>query len=278
MNKKPTLSPTKITTYLACAVKYKWSFVDPRGKWFLRAKSYYSFGTSLHEVLKRFHDEGDAGVQTKEEVLAVLEENWLTAGYSSPEEAAEALAEGRAIAASYVDEFTMRGPSTKTLFVEKRFEEDMGEFILIGRIDRIDEHDDGTLEIVDYKTTSSKKTAENHPKFTEEDVLNDVAMNCYQLLLRSKLPGRKVLSTLVLLNTNHRITVEPREEDLDLFRSDLILLGKEILNRDYENIRPVAKDICKSCDFVSLCQQDGEFAEGLELQRMNLHFGKNTRI
>ncbi|HWP31349.1 MAG TPA: PD-(D/E)XK nuclease family protein [Fimbriimonadales bacterium] len=264
MNKKPTLSPTKITTYLACPVKYMWSFVDARGKWFLRAKSYYSFGISLHQVLQRFHDEGDVGVQTKEEVLAALEENWLTAGYSSPEEATEALAEGRAVVSSYVDEFIARGPSTKTLFVEKRFEEDMGEFTLIGRIDRVDEHEDGTLEIIDYKTNPTKNTENIQARLSEVDVLNDIAMNCYQLLLRSKNPNRRILSTLVLLNTNHRITVEPRIEDLELFRTDLILLGKEILNRDYESVRPVVKDICKSCDFVSLCQRDEEFSESFK--------------
>lgn len=261
MNKRPALSPTKITTYLACPVKYMWSFLDPRGKWFLRAKSYYSFGTSLHQVLQRFHDEGDVGVQTKEEVLAALEENWLSAGYSSPEEAAEALAEGRTIVAKYVDDFITRGPSTKTLFVEKRFEENMGEFTLIGRIDRIDEHEDGTLEIIDYKTNPLRKTNDSHSRINEVDVLNDIAMNCYQLLLRSKFPNRRILSTLVLLSANHRITVEPRIDELGLFRSDLISLGKEILNRDYESIRPVVKDICKSCDFISLCQRDKEFAE-----------------
>lgn len=238
-----------------------WSFVDARGKWFLRAKSYYSFGISLHQVLQRFHDEGDVGVQTKEEVLAALEENWLSAGYSSPEEAAEALVEGRTIVSNYVEEFISRGPSARTLFVEKRFEEDMGAFTLIGRIDRVDEHEDDTLEIIDYKTNPSKKPEELKTRIGEEDVLNDIAMNCYQLLLRSKFPERRIISTLVLLNENHRITVEPRIEDLELFRSDLIYLGKEILNRDYESIRPVVKDICKSCDFVSLCQRDEEFAE-----------------
>ena len=34
----------------------KIAYVDDRGKWYLKAKSYYSFGTTLHRVLERFHD------------------------------------------------------------------------------------------------------------------------------------------------------------------------------------------------------------------------------
>ncbi|HCE00424.1 MAG TPA: hypothetical protein DER07_05235, partial [Armatimonadetes bacterium] len=84
MARKPTLSPTKISTYLACPSKYRWTYVDERGRWYIRSKSYFSFGTTLHKVLQRFHDSRDAGVQTVGQALAAYEESWIEAGFESP--------------------------------------------------------------------------------------------------------------------------------------------------------------------------------------------------
>lgn len=254
--RKPTLSPSKITTYLACPVMYKWTYVDPKGKWFLKSKSYYSFGTSLHNVLQRFHDSSDLGVQTKEQAIASLEENWISAGYSTPDEASEALAEGRDLVARYVEAHYSAPVSTNTLYVEKQLRKDFGLFVLIGRIDRIDEHDDGTIEIVDYKSGRDR---------TEPDeVMNDISMNCYQLLVRNIYPDRRVLSTIIALRTGDKSTVEPSETLLNEFEQDLLIIGKEILSRDYENIVPTAKDLCFNCDFITLCRKHEEFAENIE--------------
>lgn len=253
--RKPSLSPSKITTYLACPVKYRWTYVDPRGKMFLRSKAYYSFGASLHLVLQRFHDSEDAGVTTAVEAAAKLEESWISAGYSSPEEAAEALAEGRELITQYVESYKAKPTIGKTLFVEKQLRADLGAFVLIGRIDRIDERDDGTLEIVDYKSGREATTI--------EELRDDIAMNCYQLLVRSKMPGRRVLSTIVALRTNHEMSYEPSDEELESFKRDLEALGIEIIEKNYDELRPIAKPICLDCDFVPLCSRDEEFSEAL---------------
>src|ERR1051326_5113827 len=149
MSRKPSLSPTKLSTYLACPVKYRWTYVDDRGKWYLRSKSYYSFGSTLHRVLERFHSSDDAGVETTAEALAAYEENWIDAGFSSAEEMAEAYHEGKEILERHVQDFAKRESAARVLYVEKQLRLDMGLFDLTGRIDRIDEHEDGTLEIVD---------------------------------------------------------------------------------------------------------------------------------
>ncbi|HZH98869.1 MAG TPA: PD-(D/E)XK nuclease family protein, partial [Fimbriimonadaceae bacterium] len=124
MPRKPTLSPSRITTYLACPAKYRWTFQDPRGKWYLRSKSCYSFGSTLHKVLERFHDAGDCGVTTTYEALAALEESWLDAGFSSAEEMAEAYGEGKAIIEQHVEHHTALPVSSKTLCVERLFKKD----------------------------------------------------------------------------------------------------------------------------------------------------------
>lgn len=253
MARKPTLSPSKITTYLACPVKYKWTYVDARGKWYLRSKSYYSFGSTLHRVLERFHDAGDSGVQTTEEVMAAYDESWIDAGYSSAEEMAEAYGEGRDILERHVQQAAAKPSEAKTLFVERQLRKDLGEFALIGRVDRVDEYPDGTLEVVDYKS--------GREGVSEEEVASDIAMTSYMLLLKHKFPDRPVRARIIALRTGISAAASLSEEELVRFERDLIVLGREILHEDYSESIPVYKPLCPRCDFLPLCRQHPEFAE-----------------
>jgi RecB family exonuclease len=256
--RKPTLSPTKITTYLACPVKYRWSYVDSRGKWYFRAHSYYSFGTTLHQVLQRLHDSGDPDVTDVEQVLAAYEESWIDAGYQSAEEMSEAYGEGRLIVQRHADELVRRPPSAATLFVEKQLRADLGKFVLVGRLDRVDEHPDGTLEIIDYKTCRDG--------ITGEDVRRDLAMGCYQLLLKRKFPDRPVLASIVSLRTDESATASLSDQELAEFERDLVLLGEEILETEFVELFPSHKWICGGCDFLRLCKKDEDFLEALSNQ------------
>jgi RecB family exonuclease len=260
VDRKPTLSPSKLTTYLACPSQYRWSYVDPRGRWYVRSKHYYSFGTSLHRVLERFHDAKDAGVQTVDQAVAALEESWIEAGYSSQQEMEEALGEGKSIIVEYAEqerERLKREPVTaQTLCVERRMTVDMGQFNLVGRIDRIDERPDGTLEIIDYKS--------GYREFTPEDVLNDTAMGCYQLLVKDHFPDRRVVATLVSLRTNTRATAALPEAELDLFRGAVKDLGNEILCREWEMLTPAPIKLCSGCDFVPLCRKHPRYLVATE--------------
>lgn len=251
MARKPSLSPSKLTTYLACPVKYRWTYVDDRGKWYLRSKSYFSFGTSLHHVLQRFHDSADSGVTCTEEAVAVLEDNWISAGYTSQEEMQQALADGKQIVGDYIDRWAARPVDVKTIFVERQLRADMGDFVLIGRVDRVDEHPDGALEIIDYK--SGRSTVE------ESAVRDDLAMSCYQLLLREQFPDRQISATIIAVRTGASATARLTDAEIMQLRTDLQALAEEILNRDYENLAPVPKPICLSCDFLPLCQKHPGF-------------------
>jgi len=249
--RKPSISPSKITTYLACPVKYRYTYIDGRARWLLKAKSYYSFGSTLHHVLQRFHDSGDAGVSTTSEVLAAYEESWIDAGYSSAEEMAEAFGEGRQILERYVAEAQSKPPEAKTLYVERQFRHDFGDFVLIGRIDRVDEYEDGTLEVVDYK--SGRETV------SEDDVATDIAMCCYQLLLRKKFPDHPVRARIIALRSSDSACHTLASSDLEDFERDIAILAREILSENFDERRPVRKPLCDHCDFLIACQQDPDF-------------------
>ena len=253
MSRKPTLSPSKITTYIACPSKYRWTYVDARGTVYLRAKHYYSFGTSLHRILQRFHDQADTEVRTTSEAVAALEEGWIDAGYSSAQEMQEALGEGKQIVEAYVQAALETPTTAQALYIEKQFRSDLGEFVLIGRVDRVDEHDDGSLEIVDYKSGRSG--------VSDEVVHNDFAMSAYQLLLREKHPLTAIRATIYALRSGVKGTASLTEEELSTFRDDLIELGNTILNRDYDKLEPTWRDLCPTCDFLAICRKHPEFDE-----------------
>jgi putative RecB family exonuclease len=249
--RKPTFSPTKLTTYLACPLKYRWTYVDARGKWHLRAKSYYSFGLTLHRVLERFHSEQQPMLEPKEALLSAYEESWLDAGFSSADEMADAYGEGKAILEQYAEEYAAAARGANTLFVEKNLRWDMGEFILCGRADRIDEHPDGSLEIIDYK--SGRRAT------TTEDVASDLAMSCYQLLLKNLYPDRRIFATILSLQTGQTASYGMSEEELADFEADLRELCHRIGCHDFFEMAPIYRSLCPNCDFLSLCRQHPEF-------------------
>ena len=248
---KPTLSPSKITTYLACPVKYNLTYLDPRGRWYLKSKSYYSFGTSLHAVLQRFHDAEDTGVTTTHQAVAALEESWVEAGYGSQEEMMQAMDEGKAIVTEYLEAISREPVTAKTIFVEKSARLDLGPFVLLGRIDRVDEREDGSLEIIDYK--SGRQTV------SAQEVSDDLAMACYQLLLKSLYPERAVCASILALRTNTKATASLTDAERSAFETDLVALGGEILSRDFESLAPRRKTICEGCDFLPLCVKHPDF-------------------
>jgi RecB family exonuclease len=250
---KPILSPTKFSIYLACPQRYRWTYTDSRGRFYMRSKSAFSFGTALHRVLERFHDSGDTGVETIHEAVAALEESWLDAGFHNAEEMNDAYGEGQAILERYVEEAQQRHVSAKTIAVERTLRLDFPSFELVGRLDRIDEHEDGTMEVLDYKS--------GRQLVTSDDVRSDLAMNIYQLLLQRHYPGRPVRATILALRTGEQASASINQEEGDELYRDLTELGEMILAKRAMGGEPTYKSLCPRCDFLPLCRRDPAFCE-----------------
>ena len=175
----------------------------------------------------------------------------MTSGYTSPEEAAEAFAEGRTMIEGFVGSKADVEPGTKVIFVEKDLQCDMGEWMLAGRVDRIDEKADGTIEVIDYKTGHG----------SPEDPIFDIAMGCYALLARVIYFDRPIMTTIVSLRSGEKVSRLRNREELDEFERLLRKLATEILYRDYPTIDPKPKHLCATCDFLRVCATVPDFAE-----------------
>lgn len=244
--RKPTLSPTRIGTYLDCAVKYRYVYVDKLGRFYTRARAGYSFGSTLHNVLQEYHEQGAAS--TPEQMTEDLATKWIGAGYESETQEAEHREAGQQIVRAYHEAHQERiAAQVETIATEKTITCDMGAFKLSGRVDRIDRHADGRLEIVDYKS--------GRWETTPEQVANSLAMSCYQLILRRLHPDTPVFATIYCLRSGIAASYELAGEELLEFERDLLQLGAQILEQDYTLLEPVPLEICPTCEFLPLCSR-----------------------
>jgi RecB family exonuclease len=256
--RKPTLSPTRISTYLDCAVKYRYIYYDKVGRFYQRARAGFSFGSSLHQTLQHFHEEG--ATRTPDELVAELAERWIGAGYKSAEQELAHREAGEQIVQSYHAAYQERiAQQAVTFATEKTVSCDMGRFKLSGRVDRIDRYPDGRLEIIDYKS--------GRLDTSPEEVANDLAMCCYQLIVKRLYPEAPVSATIYCLRSGNQASASLSAEQLETFARELTTLGDLILDQDYESLVPVPLPICPYCDFLPRCErywQEQERSETLD--------------
>jgi hypothetical protein len=93
-----------------------------------------------------------------------------------------------------------------------------------------------------------------------EHISTDLAMNCYALLLQEKHPEAQIAATIYALRSNTKATHRFIEEELESFSRDLVTLGTDILDRDFDGLTPIAKPLCPTCDFLPLCKKHTEFS------------------
>ncbi len=264
MARRPTLSPSKLTCYLACPHKYYWTYESAHGQWFLKSHSYFSFGLSLHRALETFHRNAGAGVDVREALLGALDENWIQSGYGSADEMQAAFGEAKAILGGIADDLEESRSEgvdlgVRVLFIEKSLRKSMGEWDLIGRADRIDLIDSietPVVNIVDYKSSRAGILA--------EEVANDVAMSSYALMVRDLFPGHQIRATIHALQSKETAHFDWTDEGLDEFEFSVRELGEAIRNHHWDEFHPVPKRLCATCDFVSLCRKSPHYRELLE--------------
>jgi len=177
--KKPEFSPTRLRSFLSCPMMYRLDYVDKVGRFYHRARAGFTFGSTLHQALQTFHQDGGTAAVSAPELVAMMETVWQSQGYESAAHEAEYKVEAVRILEVYHAASEARAEETRPFLIEKMLKWDMGPFVLTGRIDRIDEHlSDGALEIVDYKS--------GRMSVTEADVKSALAMSICCIFLRKR--------------------------------------------------------------------------------------------
>lgn len=234
-----TLSFSRVSQYLECPYKFFLAYVVglpgiPR--------SYFSFGKSVHAALEEFHR---PKLLTDDEsldwLLSLYEKNWVSEGFPDIETELRCKDEGRSILIGYHSH--LDGSMPKVAEVEMNFKLSIDSVTLTGFVDRIDLNADGSVNLVDYKTSKSiPATLEN---------LDRLQLSIYSLAI-STLWNVKVrqASNLYLRQIAWR-TFEPSLADFETAKE---MINKVALGITQKKFDRCPNRFCQYCDYYQGCR------------------------
>lgn len=263
----PRFSYTQLKSYETCPWQYRFAFLMQIP---VRGKGTFSFGKTMHDTLQKFFaliqqrqhsQQGDLfGGQTDTEnakktvgELASLEEllnlyaaSWVDEWFASPQDKEEHRERGRTALKGYYA--AVRGSIIHPKHLEQGFslkvDDDANgrQFTLYGRIDRVDELDDGSLEIIDYKTGATKTELKTEDK---EQLL------IYQLAALEVFTEPVKRLSFQYLESGTQQSFLGAERDLQRVRRKVLDTIHEIERGEFVATPGV---VCKFCDFREICE------------------------
>ncbi len=268
------LSYSKLSSYKRCPRAWKNSYLD--GKFSREAKPFFSFGTAIHEAFENYYDPHGAKKSSLKHLLGL----WDTAfhnnaeGYRDEEEQKKYYNQGVDQLTRYHKHYCADGKYRPAHAIEAYFEVPLGKnAVMTGFVDRIDQVDEDTFEILDYKTEPTRRSQQ---AVDEDDQLTIYFWAC-QTLFSLKI---KQLS-LLMTNFDEQIITTRNEEDFPEVVAAIDAVAAEMK----ENIKlfqdnyspdetesiyfpPKKNKYCKSCDILETCALKPEIMGDTSLRTM----------
>jgi diguanylate cyclase (GGDEF)-like protein len=239
MQKKLTLSYSKINMYLTCPRRYKFSYVDGLSAKFKRDMPYLSMGESVHSTLHKFFNL-PVEKRSFEQLQHLLKRCWLRKGYKDLTEERDYGHKALDILENFYNNFDSK---IKPVLLEKFFSIEDTNFRLCGKIDRVDKLDNDEYEVIDYKTGNYVPS--------EEEVQNDLQMKIYGLGVKNLVKTYPQKCSFIFLLHNEKISIELNEEILQETKNIINDTALKIAND--EIFEPKKNQFCHSCDFAQIC-------------------------
>jgi len=232
-----SLSYSQLDTFNTCPLKYAYRYIlNVPG-----APSHAAnFGNSMHETLKDFYQVLMDGreVVSFELMKKMYAINWISAGYESTEHEDARREQGTQMLQSFYDKHN--DPWVIPEFVEKNFNIKVGEYMFTGRIDRIDKLDDGTYEVIDYKTGKSKALNAGHK----------LQMAVYALACRELFHIPVSGLSFYFLEDGEKLSLKQVPKNLDKVRDDIL---ENIEKIKASGFNPTPGFLCNFCDYKVIC-------------------------
>ena len=143
-----TLSHAQIDDWLTCPLKYLFAHVAHVP---LAGDPSFMYGNAIHHAIKIWHQHRIKGLPIAvEDVLSAFDSAWSSEGFLTREHEERTQLQGRTALRQFVARDA--ASSVTPLAVETEFKFKVGDDVVIGRWDRIDERADGIV-LVDYKSS-----------------------------------------------------------------------------------------------------------------------------
>ncbi len=236
------LSASAIDAYERCPMKYMFQRL-----WSLRGGPHaaMTFGNVMHTTIKEFVAEmRKRGLVALEEVNAIFEREWSSAGFPDDYQEQEYRKAGREQLAAFCESYS--AAPAEVIYQEKAFELPLeNDVIVSGRIDQINriERIKGrdTVEIVDYKTGKPREAKKAN---------DDLQLSIYALAAREVLelePKRLVLYNLM---SNEAVATTRDAKSLAKAKERIGAVADQIRAGDF-SAKPGFG--CGNCDYKPLC-------------------------
>jgi len=236
-------APARLTTWLDCPRRYRFSYVDrpapPKGPpW-----AHNSFGNTVHNALKAWST-GPVERRTPDDARRLVDTGWLGEGYRDDAQADVHRERAREMVAGYV---ATLDPTDEPAGVERQVAAKRGSLALEGRVDRIDRRGD-ELVVVDYKT--------GRAPLTDADARGSLALAIYAIAAAQTLRTPCTTVELHHLPTGEVLRHEHSEESLGRHLRRAEAIADEARRAvGPEDFPPRPSDGCRWCDFVRACPE-----------------------
>ena len=233
-----SLSASDLSLYLTCPLKYKFArvFGIPQ-----EPTINQRFGILIHNVLERFHKEPP---ENDEEGLGQLnylfETGWRRTGFGSTDDELQFRDRAREALRLYWER--ERVAEGEPVWLEKKFDIEVGEHHVRGRVDRVDRLPDGDYEVIDYKTGERKTAAE---------LESDLQLALYRLAAREAWDVEASFGSYYYVLDADKVAAPVRPDDAERVERTVLQVGEGIIGQDFEP-RP-SPSVCSWCDYRLIC-------------------------
>jgi len=233
-----SLSASDLDLYLTCPLKYKFArvFGIPQ-----EPTINQRFGILIHNVLERFHKEGEVhGEEGLERLMDLFEAGWRRSGFGSSDDELQFRDKARAAMRLYWErESESEG---EPVWLERKFDIRIGEHYVRGRVDRVDRLPGGDHELIDYKTGERK---------SEADLESDLQLALYRLAAREAWGLEANTGSYYYVLDAEKVAAPVRPDDAERVERTVFQVGEGVLGQDFEP-RP-SPTVCSWCDYRLIC-------------------------
>jgi len=268
----PRLSYSKISTYNQCPLKYKYQYIEKRPT---KPSLYLDFGSTIHNTLRDYHRDFDPKKASLEDLMATYDRNWIATAYKDKEEEERYREEGRRILEAYYEQAKV--DPNQILYLEEFFRVKVGDYELVGKIDRVDRLPDGGWEIIDYKTSRKiKDESELESPLHPTEVQETLQLDIYYIACQENWRREPKKLSIYYLAAQENGQYRPRKVSVSRSAGEaqrIKALKKAIHNIaqgiQKEDFSPKTGPLCGWCDYKETCPEFKELPDAKERFRLS---------
>jgi len=209
------ISYSGASCYRSCPQRFKLQYIDRKSP---PEYAPFVFGKLIHKVLEYAHSPRHLRAPSTDEVMMRYKELYAATSREFRTQNPEYFAIGKEMISRH-----LARPATPaaTVAVEEFFTMPLADsHKLVGVIDRVDKQPDGSLEIIDYKTSRTLPD--------QQQVNHDLQLSIYWAAARYLWPHAPIHLTLYYLHFDHLFTSERTDRDFEEAATELLEIIEKI--------------------------------------------------